>query len=107
MFEIVYDTLSVEEVHRRCQEIPIERLCKSEVSGFARNIGNRDNFFEGNDLDGCDDCNNVDMTSEHGCKEQRDHNKRPYRSSDEALSFLFIFGLLGQRRLRSISLRPH
>lgn len=69
MFEIIYDALSVKEVHCRCQEIPIERLGKSEVSGFARNIRNRDHFFEGNDLDCCYDSNNVDMTSKHGHEE--------------------------------------
>lgn len=91
MLEVVNDTLSVEEVHGRRQEIPIERFCKAQVLLSARNIRNCDDFLKGDDLNRRHNRYQIYMTGEHGTKEASNHDERPDRTSNKCLSLLFIF----------------
>jgi hypothetical protein len=92
VLEVVYDALAVQEVHGRCQPVPIQGLGKAQPPGATRDIGNGDDLLERHDLHGGDNANDVDVAHEHGAKEAANHDKRPYRPSDEGLFLLLIVG---------------
>ena len=95
MLEIVDDTFTVEEVHGDGKEVPAEGSGKREISLLARNLGNCNDFFKGYDLDGGDNHQDIDMTSEHSTEEAANHGQSPYRPCNESGLFLLIFrGLL-------------
>ena len=50
VLEVVNDALSVQEVHCRTQEIPVQALRKPQAPGAARYVGNGDDLLEGNYL---------------------------------------------------------
>lgn len=90
VLEVVYHALPIQEIHGRPQEVPVERSCESKVFRPARNIGNGNHFFEGDDLDCGHNRNHVDMPRQHGGEEDGDHDERPYCSSDECLFLLLV-----------------
>lgn len=98
MLEVIDDAFSVQKIHGRSEEIPIQRLGKAEVLLSTGNVGNRDDLFKRDDLDRRDNGNDVYMAREHGEEKEPDHKKRPYRSSDEGLLLLFV--IRQGRRLR-------
>jgi hypothetical protein len=92
MLEIVDDAFSIQEVHGRGQEIPVERLRKADVLLPAGHICNGNDFLERDDLDRCDDDDYVNVAGKHGTEEEGNHHKGPYCPSDESLLLLLIFG---------------
>ena len=90
MLEIVYHTLSVEEIHGHPQEIPVERSREPKILRPARDVGNGDDFFEGHNLNCRHDPNHIDVPREHGGEKDRDHDQGPYRSGDECLLLLLV-----------------
>lgn len=93
MLEVVDDTLAVEEIHGRSKEIPVESLCETQLTSSAGNVGDGNDLLEGDDLDGSDDDDDVDVTGEHCDEEEDDHDESPDSSGDEGLLLLFIFAL--------------
>lgn len=91
MLEVVDHTFAIQEVHRSGQEIPIQRFRKPNVLLFTRDIGDGDDLLERDDLDGCYNTNDVDVTGKHGNEKTRYHHERPYCPSNECLLLLFIF----------------
>lgn len=91
VLEVVENTLAVEKVHGNAQEIPVESFRKAQTSCFARHVYDADDLLKGHYLDGCDDHDDVDMTSEQGSQEHSNHDKGPYCPSDEGLFLLFEF----------------
>lgn len=77
MLEVVYNTLSVEEVHSRCEPVPIEGFCKSQPASSTRYICDSDDLLEGNDLYASDDGNDVDVSHKHGSEEDAYHHECP------------------------------
>ena len=61
MLEVVYHALSVQEIHCRSKEIPVERPCEREILRPAWYMGDGDDFFEGYDLEGRNDANYIYM----------------------------------------------
>ena len=94
MLEIVDDALSIQEIHRRGQEIPIERLCKPQVLRSARNVGDSYDLLEGHNLDSCDQDNKVEVAGKEGHEEPSNHYKRPYRPGNKSLFLLLVIGEL-------------
>lgn len=90
VFEVVDDALSVKEVHGCSQKVPIQRFREPQVPVFAGDICNRNNFLKGDDLNCGNDGNEVYMSREHRTKEAGNHDKGPYRSSDEGLFLLLV-----------------
>lgn len=106
MLKVVNDRLSVEEVHGCCEPIPIQALGRSERSRATGNIGDGDDFLEGNDLDCSDDADDVNMAHEECAEKDDKHDQGPKGSGDEVGLFLLILGLfLFGRCLRSLSSR--
>lgn len=102
VFEIVDDALSVEKVHGCSQKVPVQRFREPQVPVFAGDIGNRNNLLEGDDLHGRNDGNEVYVAGEHRTKETGNHDKGPYRSSDEGLFLLLV--VRDSRSVRSLLL---
>lgn len=90
VFEIVDDALPVKKVHGCSQKVPVQRFREPQVPVFAGDIGNRNNLLKGHNLNGGNDGNEVYMTGEHRTKETGNHDKGPYRSSDEGLFLLLV-----------------
>jgi hypothetical protein len=61
MFEVVYDTFAIQEIHGRPEEIPVERLCKSQTASLAWHINDANDLSERDDLNGRDEDYNVYM----------------------------------------------
>ena len=93
MLEVVDDALSVQEVHDRSQEVPIQRSRKRQVLGPARHIGDGDDLLERNDLDGRHYGDNIDVAGKHGDEEAANHDQGPYRPGNKGLLLLFVFRL--------------
>lgn len=94
MFEVVDDRLAIEEVHGSRQPVPVETLSRSQGTGAAGNVGNGDDFFEGDNLDSGDDADDVDVAHEERGEEERKHDKCPESARYEVGLFLFVLGLL-------------
>ena len=62
VLEVVDYALSVEEVHRRPKEIPIERPRKGKILCAARDMRDGDYLLEGNNLEGRNNANHVDVS---------------------------------------------
>lgn len=104
MLKVVNDRLAVEEVHGCRKPIPVQALGRSERSRATGNVGDGDDFLEGNNLDCGDDTDDVDMAHEECAEEDDKHDQGPKGSGDEVGLFLLILGLfLFGRRLRSLS----
>ena len=93
MFEIVDYAFSVEEVHGRTKEIPVQRSCERQIVCPTGHIGYRNDLLEGNDLDERDDAYDIDVARKHGKEETGDHDKSPYCPGNEGLLLLLIIGL--------------
>ena len=65
MLKIVDDALSIQEIHGRREEVPIQGLGESEVLLLAGDIGDGDDFLERHDLNCGDQADDIDMTGEH------------------------------------------
>lgn len=91
MLEVVNDALAVEEVHGHPEEVPVQGLCESQTSRPARHVYDADNLFEGHDLDGGYDDDDVDVPGEQGAQKHADHDKGPYCAGDECLLLLLEF----------------
>lgn len=61
MLEIVDHALSIEKVHGRGEEIPVQGLGEAEILLLTGDIGDSDNFLEGNDLNGSHNTDDIDM----------------------------------------------
>lgn len=90
MLEVVDDTLSIEKVHGGTQEVPVQGLGEAQRSSPAGNVGDGNDLLEGDDLNCSDDDNHIDVTGEHGSKEDANHGKGPDRAGDEGLLLLLI-----------------
>lgn len=74
VLEVVYHTFSIQEIHGRPQEVPVERSRESKVFRPAGDIGNGNYFFEGHNLDCGHNPNHVDVARKHGGEEDSDHD---------------------------------
>lgn len=90
MLKVIYHTLPIEKVHGGPQEVPVETLGKSQASSAAGDIGNGDDLLEGDNLDGGDDDDDVNVAREHCPKETSNHDEGPDGAGDEGLLFLLI-----------------
>lgn len=95
MLEIVDHAFSVQVVHCRPKEIPVQTPCEGKIFGSAWHIRYGNNLLEGDDLDKRNDPDQIYMTREKGKEEGSDHDKGPYRASNEGLFLLFVIGLWG------------
>ena len=91
MLEVINDALAIEEVHGGAKEIPIQRFGETQTARAAGDIRDRNDFFEGDDLDSSDDDYDVDVAGEHGSKEDANHHEGPDGAGDESLLLLFEF----------------
>lgn len=46
VLEVVDDTLAVEKVHGRAQEVPVQRLGEAQAAGFAGHVCNGNDLLE-------------------------------------------------------------
>lgn len=93
MLEVVDDRLAVQEIHGDPQEVPVERSGERQPFLLGRYLSNADDFFERDDLNGCDEEQHVHMPAKHAQEETTDHDKRPCCSNDKCLLLLLIFVL--------------
>lgn len=93
MLEVIYNTFSVQKVHGRTEEVPVQTAREGEILGSARDIRNGNDLLEGDNLYRCDNANDVEMAGEQTNKESGDHDEGPYCSGDECLLFLLILRL--------------
>lgn len=77
MLKVVDDALSIEKVHGGGEEIPVHTLRGAQRSGSAGNVGNGNDFLEGDDLDCSDNGNHVNVAHEQCAEEDSDHDQRP------------------------------
>lgn len=92
VLKVVNNTFSVKEVHGRCQPVPVQRLCEAQPPCPAGHIRNGNDLFERHHLHGSDNSNNVNVTHEHGAKEDANHDERPYGSGNEGSLLEFVLG---------------
>jgi hypothetical protein len=90
VFEVVDDTFSIEKIHDSAQEIPVQRLCKAQTARPTWHICYGNHLLEGDDLDGGDGDDDVDVAGEQGYEEAGNHDKGPYCARDEVCLFLLI-----------------
>jgi hypothetical protein len=90
MLKVVNNALAVQEVHCRRKPIPIQGLREAQPARPAWYIGNSDNLLERNDLNSCDNDDDVDVAGGQGGKEAAYHDECPYRAGDEGLFLLFV-----------------
>lgn len=95
MLEVVDDAFAIEEVTSGGQPVPVQALGPAQVSRPAGNVGNGNDLLEGDDLDGRNDEDDVDMAEEQGGKEAPYHYERPDHPCDEGL---LLFLVLARRR---------
>ena len=107
MLEIVDDALSIQIIHCRSQEIPIERFCKSQVLRFAGDIGDSNDLLERHDLDSGDQDNKVEVAGKQGHEEPGNHYERPYRPGNKGLLLLFVIGELAFGRPGFLQIKRH
>lgn len=77
VLKVINDALSIEKVHGGGQEIPVQALGGAQRPGAAGNVGNGNDFLEGDDLNCGDNGNHVNVAHEQCAKEARDHDQRP------------------------------
>lgn len=105
MLEVVYDALAVEKVHGGGEPVPVEALGGAKVPSTAGHIGNGDDLLEGDDLDGGNDEDDVDVAHEQSCEEATNHDECPERPCYEVgLLLLVLGGLLLFLLLRGLGL---
>lgn len=105
VLEIVDNSLSVKEVHGRGQPIPVQALGRSQLPCLAGDACNGDNLAEGNNLNGGDDDDDVDVAHEQRGEEASHHDKGPKGSRHEVGLLLVILLLFfGKSRLGGGSL---
>lgn len=90
VLEVVDDSLAVQEVHGRCQPVPVEALCRSEGTGATGDIGNGNDLLEGDDLDCGDDEDDVDVAHEQRSEEASEHDERPEGARHEVGLLLLV-----------------
>lgn len=90
MFEVIEDTLSVQVIHGDGKKVPVQGSCQGKILLLGWDLRDSDDFFEGDDLNGSNDHDDVDVASEHRTKEAGNHDKRPYCSCVEGGLLLFI-----------------
>lgn len=105
MLKVVYHALTIQEVHGRPQEVPIETSRERKIPGSAWHCCNSDDFLKRDDLYGCNDADDVDMPGKEADEEGRDHHEGPYGPGYEGLFLLLVLGLRG--RLCFVLLRNH
>lgn len=98
MLEVVYHSLSIQKVHGRSEPIPVEALCRSQLSRLAWDAGDGNDFAKGDDLDGGDDGDDVDVAHEEGGEEAGHHDEGPKGPRQEVGLFLVVLGFLFGRR---------
>lgn len=107
MLEVINDTFTIQKVHCYGKEVPIQRPRQWEVLLLGRDLGNVDDLFEADDLDGSNQEENVDMSAEHSQEETSNHCQSPYCTSDKGLFLLLILIFWNFRllfRLHSVDL---
>lgn len=93
VLEVIDDTLAIQEVHGRPQEVPVQRLGEAQAASLARHISYRNDLLEADDLDGCDDDDNIEMASAKSEEEATDHDESPYCAHDEVCLLFLVFAL--------------
>ncbi len=94
VLEVVDNALAIEEVHGRGEPVPVQALGGLQVARAAGNARDGDDFLEGDDLDGGDNGDDVDVAHEEGREEASDHDESPERPGEEIGLLLLILGLL-------------
>ena len=92
VLEIIYHALAVQEIHGRAQEIPVQRLGEPEAARARGHVGDGDDFFEADYLDGRHDDDDVDVAGEHATEKDGNHYEGPDGAGDEGLFFLVVVG---------------
>lgn len=64
MLKVVYDALSVEEVHGGGQPVPVETLCGAQLTSSGWDACDGDDLLEGDYLYNSDDQDDVDVAHE-------------------------------------------
>lgn len=90
VLEVVDHTLAVQEIHGGSEEVPVESLGEAQAACSRRHIGNRNDLLVANNLHGGHDDEHVDVASEHGSKEEGNHDERPDGACDEGLLLLLV-----------------
>lgn len=93
MLEVVDDSLAVEEVHSSRKPVPVKALGGSQGTGAARDVGDSDNLLKGDDLDGRDDRDDVDVAHKERGEKEAKHDKAPEGASDKVGLLLLVIGL--------------
>lgn len=93
VLKVVDDALAVEEVHGCSEPVPVEALGGPERASTARDVGNGNDLFEGDDLDGCDNGNHINVAHKERREEDSNHDKCPDSARPEVCLFLFVLGL--------------
>lgn len=109
MLEVVDDGFAVQKIHGDAQEIPVEGPCEWQTFLLGWDLGDTDDFLEGNNLNCRDQEQHIDVPAEHAKKETTDHDKGPDRSNDKCLLLFLIVGLdpnLGLQYRVAIDSRP-
>lgn len=100
VLEIIDDALSVQEIHGRCEEVPVQGLGEAQVLLLTRHIGDSNDFLEREDLNCSHNANDVNVSGEHSDEKASNHYEGPYRSGNEGLFLLLVIGLSGFLRNR-------
>ena len=98
VLEVVYDALAIQIIHRRTEEVPVQRLGEAQAARPAGHIDDGNDLFERDDLQRRHNHYNVDVAGKEGEEEAADHDEGPYCARDEGLLLLFVlvfFGGLG------------
>jgi hypothetical protein len=105
VLEVVDDALAIEEVHGSAEEVPVERLGEAQTASLAGHIGDCNDLFEGDDLHGGDDDDDVDVAGAEDPEEAEDHDEGPYCAFYEVGLFLLVLARgrwLGSLRLSAM-----
>ena len=91
MLKVVYNRLSVEEVHGGSQPVPVDALGRSNGPCSTRDVGDGNNFAERDDLNSSDDDDDINVSHEESGEETPNHDQGPDRSGNESgLLFLIV-----------------
>jgi hypothetical protein len=94
VLEVVDDALAVEKIHGGAEPVPVKALGGAQVSGAAGDVGNSNDLLEGDDLNGGDNEDDVDVTHEKSGEEQGDHDEGPEGTRVEVGLFLLVLSRL-------------
>jgi len=93
VLEVVDDALAIQEVHGGSEKVPVQRFGEAQAAGLAGHVCDCNDLLEGDDLDGGDDDDEVDVAGAEDPEEAHDHDDGPYCARYEVCLFLFVLGL--------------